>query len=97
MPDQDFGKEPSKITHRTRVALPMVTAVSAIGAVIYGAWTLSRYAAGQEATQQRTAQQLNQVIDDNRANRAKLEEVNVRLIRLEFKVDGDESTRRRRP
>jgi tellurite resistance protein len=95
---EDFDRTPSKITHRTRVALPITLAASVVGAVVYGSWVVSRYAAGQEASERQTQEQLQRL--DRKVERVEgsMAEANARLIRLEFKVDEDQQQpRRRRP
>lgn len=94
---EDFGREPSKITHRTRVALPLVAVVSVVSAIVYGSWQVARYTSGAEAATRQTQEQLRDLKDSQARVESKMNTLDTRLIRVEFKLEPDETPRRRRP
>jgi uncharacterized protein YlxW (UPF0749 family) len=91
----DFGKDKSGITHRTRVAVPLAVAVTVMGSALYAGWQVSRYTAVQEASASRQQEQMRDLKDSQARIESKVNTMDTRLIRLEFKVDSDEPRRRR--
>lgn len=91
----DFADK-SAISPKTKIAAPVAVVVTVLGAAIYWSWVFSRTVAVQEASSRQTQEQLGGLtrkvdkIDD------KMQEANVRLIRLEFKVDDENQPKKGR-
>lgn len=94
---EDFDRPPSKITHRTRIAVPLAVAVTIMGSTLYGGWQISRYTAVQEASASRQQEQMRDLKDSQVRIESKVNTLDTRLIRVEFKLEPEDPPRRRRP
>jgi hypothetical protein len=94
MPD-DFGREPSKITHRTRVALPLAAVVTVSGFMIWvgtvltdAKWRINNVERQQDGLEKKI---------EALPTKADLLQVRIELQEVRREAAEDREPRRRRP